>query len=104
MTTDLDRCRDAYVAGALSIAKLERAVAHVLRGGYLGPRFEFRSRVMDRVRLERVCREKGHDLYEFYAAGSSTPRVFCARCGRGDKAPFLSVEEALSHSRVRATF
>ena len=78
---ELLRIREAYAFDYISISRLERLAAHVLRGGYVGTNWQPRSRIMDRVRARRHCAEHGHDVVDITAFGWEANRCMCARCG-----------------------
>lgn len=80
----LGRAREAFARGRLDVDELERAVEHVLRGGYLNEDLKPRAPIMDRVRRRRRQKTCSHDdLYEFRSM-MGDERMFCGRCGASD--------------------
>jgi len=80
--TEFDRIREGYVRGYISLERLERLAAHVLRGGYVGLNWQPRSRLMDKVRAKRQCAAHGHDIVDISEFGDLPhSRCLCARCG-----------------------
>jgi hypothetical protein len=83
----ITRVRELYVDDRLSLHKFERAIEHVLRGGYLDANLELRAPIMDRVRrlqFQRNCRHA--DLIDI--SDFDGHRYICAVCGK-DSAPWL---------------
>jgi hypothetical protein len=82
----LHRAREAYALDLLDLDDLERAIEHVLRGGYLDENFVLRAPIMDRVRVRRRQRDCPHvDVYELYTTGhAAAVRKICVDCGASD--------------------
>lgn len=94
----LGRARDAFVHGQIDVDEFERAVEHVLRGGYLGEHLELKARLMDNVRRRRQQLDCPHDdVYELRAMDGMISRI-CAQCGASDNHR-VDVIEALQDPR-----
>lgn len=84
-TFHLNRVREYYAEGRLTAKRLERAVEHVLRGGYLDHNLAFRSPLLDRVRARRKCATEGHLLIDLSGFGDSLGQHRCSRCDYEEK-------------------
>lgn len=80
-TWHLNRIRELYADGLLTTTRLEQAIEHVLRGGYIAEDLTLKAPIMERVRALRTCRSEGHDLIDITQFGDQQPRSICCRCG-----------------------